>query len=375
MAQRGRPPKNKPVAETIKKETIRKQCKCCLKERPLEANFYVSNSKFEPDGRTSTCKDCFKEQIDYENLQTVKDVLREMNRPFLDDVWISNKEECNKKGSSDYFGGYLKNVQLNNKSLGWNDSSIENVSVSENRVVIPVKDEADNENKNVYSNDDIVLTPEDIRSQEDCHKLLGYDPFSGYITLDRKFMYAELIPYLDEDTLEDQHKISIIIQLINNNSQIRKMDQLINKLSSDFESLLKNSAEIKNLTAIKKQITDNNDKLAKENAIAIKHRGDKKAGRSTLGYIMKDLRELGFENAEEDYYDMKKAYGMQMTADISAKAIVSQLNFDEKDIEDMFKNQRDLIEELQSAKEELEEKLRLANKQIIELKLSGESNA
>jgi hypothetical protein len=364
-------------------------CISCKKEHNIKTGFYHTNSTLYDDGKYPVCKECLTKNLPLANpkdlnyISAVNGLLAEINRPYIHELWLISAEESERR-DMDFLGVYMKNISMpHTKELSHKDSDIitDKESMlhqeqgpspeSTNKMNITTSNVATNK----YEDEDVVLTPEDIQSQRDCHRLLGYDPFDGYLALDRKFMYAEIIPYLDEDTLEDQHKISIIIQLINNNSQIRKMDLLINKLSSDFESLLKNSAEIKNLTAIKKQITDNNDKLAKENAIAIKHRGDKKAGRSTLGYLMKDLRELGFEDAEEDYYDMKKAYGMKMTADISSKAIISQLNFDEKDIEDMFKDQRDLIIELQRSKEELEERLRLANKQILDLKTSGEANA
>jgi len=380
----------KPVRKKRSKNPLLyRVCISCKKEHNIKTGFYHTNSTLYDDGKYPVCKECLTKNLPLANpkdlnyISAVNGLLAEINRPYIHELWLISAEESERR-DMDFLGVYMKNISMpHTKELSHKDSDI--ITDKDSMLHQEANSPSDNEKKegskpisesqNKYDDEDIVLTSEDIQSQKDCHRLLGYDPFDGYLALDRKFMYAEIIPYLDEDTLEDQHKISIIIQLINNNSQIRKMDLLINKLSSDFESLLKNSAEIKNLTAIKKQITDNNDKLAKENAIAIKHRGDKKAGRSTLGYLMKDLRELGFEDAEEDYYDMKKAYGMKMTADISSRAIISQLNFDEKDIEDMFKDQRDLIIELQRSKEELEERLRLANKQILDLKTSGETNA
>lgn len=359
-------------------------CIKCDKEKKLNSEYYSIDGDLYKNGKHPVCKNCLTSKlppadpnnIDY--IEGIKKILGEINRPFVHQLWLVSIDEA-KRRNWDLFGVYMKNVSLpQNKHLTFKDSDeIGLVGSNKDDSNTPLIKNAPliTSNSGVYENNNVVLTDEDIQSQKDCLRLLGYDPFDGYLTLDRKFMYAELIPYLDEDTLEDQHKISIIIQLINNNSQIRKMDLLINKLSSDDQSLLKNNTEIKNLTGIKKQISDNNDKLAKENAIAIKHRGDKKAGRSTLGYLMKDLRELGFDAAEEDYYDMKKAYGMQMTAEISSKAIISQLNFDEKDTEDIIKEQRTLITELQQAKEELEEKLRLANLRINELRNKGDLDA
>ncbi|MGG1663080.1 hypothetical protein [Brevibacillus sp. NRS-1366] len=348
----------------------KKLCTKCNGDKRIDTNFYKSLSDQHSDGRYPTCKVCLKNGLpdfkdEYtEHVNKVKELLLQMNRPFISELWDSTVV---KNKDKDIFGLYMKNVQLNYNELTWKDS-IFDCSTSTLKTIF---EESSDEDSTEYDNQRIELSLEDIQSQKDCIRLLGYDPFSGYSKFDRKFLYAELIPYLDEETLEDQYKISIIIQILNNNNQIRKIDLLINNLSSDEKAFLSNSGEIKQLTSVKKQIIESNDKLSKENAIAIKHRGDKKAGRSTLGYLMKDLRELGFENAEEDYYDMKKAYGMQVTADISNKSILSQLNFDEKDLEDMLKEQRDLLLNYQDKIMELEEKLRLANEQILELKKNG----
>jgi hypothetical protein len=205
---------------------------------------------------------------------------------------------------------------------------------------------------------EIEITEEDLQVKEDVIRLIGYDPFAGYSKFDQKFLYNDLSPYLDEDTLDDNFKLSQIIQIVNNNNQIRKIDLIINNMSCDVKSLLANHGDIKSLTQTKKNIVDNTDKIAKENSISVKHRGDKTAGKSTLTYLMKNYRELGFEDAEQDYYDQKKANGMKLVADISNKSILEQLQFDENDINDMFFTQRQLIEQLNQKVLELEEENR-----------------
>ena len=155
----------------------------------------------------------------------------------------------------------------------------------------------------------------------------------------------------------------IILNLVKYSNMIiivnKKIDLIINNMSCDVKSLLANHGDIKSLTQTKKNIVDNTDKIAKENSISVKHRGDKTAGKSTLTYLMKNYRELGFEDAEQDYYDQKKANGMKLVADISNKSILEQLQFDENDINDMFFTQRQLIEQLNQKVLELEENRQL----------------
>jgi len=207
----------------------------------------------------------------------------------------------------------------------------------------------------------VQLNEQDLQVKEDVIRLIGYDPFAGYSNFDQKFLFNELITYLDEDTLDDAFKLSQVLQLVNNNNQIRKIDLVISTLSNDAKTLISNQGEIKSLSATKSQIVGSTDKIAKENSISVKNRGDKSAGKSTLSSLMKQYRELNFEDAEQDYYDQNKAYGMKMTADISNKSLLEQLQLDENDYTDMLNTQRGLIQEYQSRIEDLEEENRQLN--------------
>lgn len=74
--------------------------------------------------------------------------------------------------------------------------------------------------------------------------------------------------------------------------------------------------------------------------------------------MMDYLRELGFEDAEVDYYDQKKAYGMQRAADISMKAMAEQIQFDENDVSEIIIEQRNLIRDMENRILNLEEENR-----------------
>lgn len=344
-------------------------CTECKTNKNLTTGFYmVKNNILYPSNRLGVCKVCLKKQIYNEDktvdIEKFKNVLQQLNLPYLQDVYDVSKSQ------NDIVGDYFR--QINSmpqyQGLTWNNSMNEEVDKPNNDKV------QEEDNKLIFIEETVVITEEDKKIQQDVMKLLGYDPFIGYSTFDQKFLYGELIPYLDEETLEDQYKVSVILQILNNNNQIRKIDLAINNLSSNALSLIENDSKVKSLTAIKSQIAKQSDNLSKENGIAVKHRGDKKAGRSTLGFMMKDLRELTFNDAEENFYDMETAHGMQMVADISNKSILSQLNFDEKDIDDMFKQQRDYIKQLENANRELEEKIRLLSENLIKLQEECNSN-
>ena len=200
--------------------------------------------------------------------------------------------------------------------------------------------------------------------RQDVIKMVGYDVFGSATKDDQKYLYNDLISYLDEETLEDSFKLSVVIQIVQNNNQIRKIDDAISNGDLKADPKL-----IRDLSEIKQKIVSNNDKLAKENAISVKNRGDKSAGRSTLTYMLKQYRELNFDDAEVDYYDQLKAYGMKVCADISNKSLLDQLSFDENDYIDIINTQRDLVQEYGMRITELEEENRVLHKKIQELEI------
>jgi hypothetical protein len=133
-----------------------------------------------------------------------------------------------------------------------------------------------------------------------------------------------------------------------------------------------NHGDVKSLSDTKSKIVASTDKIAKENSISVKNRSDKRSGRSTLTYKMKELRELNFREAEANYYDQMKAIGMQRVSDISAKSIWEQLQFDENDYTVMIKEQKDLIAQLYKQLDELKEEVRKIH--AGEIAVKGEFN-
>lgn len=209
---------------------------------------------------------------------------------------------------------------------------------------------------------------DESRIRDEVIDILGYDPFEGYPEADRKYLFFELSKYLDEDTVEDSFKTAVIIQIVNNNNQIRQYDSLIANLNPTTKS-----EEIKRLSALKKDLTANNDKLAKENEISVKNRSDKGAGKSTLTYLMRDLREKDFKEAEANYYDQLRSEGTLWAIEMSNRAIKENAMFDENDQQEIFDNQRILIQELQQKLDDATEQNRLLMIENNQLKSGDES--
>jgi hypothetical protein len=93
-------------------------------------DFFLSNSDLHADSRYPVCKQCLKENLDINNLNSVQEILMNLNRPFLMDLWLSSVDESNRT-KREPFGMYIKNVQLNYKNLTWKDSVFEIQHVKE----------------------------------------------------------------------------------------------------------------------------------------------------------------------------------------------------------------------------------------------------
>jgi len=206
---------------------------------------------------------------------------------------------------------------------------------------------------------ELKWTPEELRNRDEVIEIIGYDPFEGYLNNDRKFLFSELIKYFDEDISDDTYKLSQVIQIVNNNNQIRRYDLLISSLNP-----LGNNNEIKSLNGLKKDLVSSNDKMAKENEISVKNRSNKEIGKSTLTYLMRDLREKNFEKVEVDYYDQLRSEGTLWAIEMSNRAIKQNGMFDENDKQELFDIQKNLIENLQKKLDDEMEKNRLLNIQL-----------
>lgn len=73
---------------------------------------------------------------------------------------------------------------------------------------------------------------------------------------------------------------------------------------------------------------------------------------------MKDLDLIGFRNAKINMYDVDYCKGMQQVAEISARAQINQIGFDENVMNEIGTIRRELVEQLQKEKDKAEERAR-----------------
>lgn len=195
---------------------------------------------------------------------------------------------------------------------------------------------------------------QDKQNRDYATDVVGYDPFEEYPEEGRKFLFNQLSPYLeDESNTDDAYKLSQILQIIKNNYQIDICDKKMSQLDP-----LQDAKSIQTLSDIKNKLVQSNDKIAKENEISVKNRSNKDAGKSTLTYLMRDLREKDFDKAEADYYDQLRGAGTQWAISVSQKAMLDHCLFDENDKKEIYEIQLKLIDDLYKEVDDKKEQIR-----------------
>ena len=330
------------------------KCSCCGKivQEP-EGKFFkvIQNSLYNGnDGFSNICTYCcddffarMREKYQDEKIALLV-TCAEMGWFFSEKTYMQMKE----KNSGDIrLGDYIKRLNLSqNKNLTFVDYVMSSINSEQ---FLRSKQEADEMMEENW-------TDEERKNVDTVIEVIGYDPFAGYQSSDRRYLFGELVKYLDdEEVVDDNYKLSQIIQIVNNNNQIRQYDLLIAQLKP-----LTDSKDIQVLNEMKGKLVQSNDKIAKENEISVKNRSNKDIGKATLTYLMRDLREKDFDRAEAAYYDQLKSEGSRWAAEVSMNAIQKNTFFDENDMREIDGIKRQMVVDLQEKVDDLmEEKRRL----------------
>lgn len=338
------------------------KCSCCGKivQEP-EGKFFkvIQNSLYNGnDGFSNICTYCcddffarMREKYQDEKIALLV-TCAEMGWFFSEKTYMQMKE---KNGGDIRLGDYIKRLNLSqNKNLTFVDYVMASINSEQ---FLRSKQEADEMMEENW-------TDEERKNVETVIEVIGYDPFAGYQSSDRRYLFGELVKYLDdEEVVDDNYKLSQIIQIVNNNNQIRQYDLLIAQLKP-----LTDSKDIQVLNEMKGKLVQSNDKIAKENEISVKNRSNKDIGKATLTYLMRDLREKDFDRAEADYYDQLKSKGSRWAAEVSMNAIQKNTFFDENDMREIDGIKRQMVVDLQEKVDDLMEEKRQLLVEIQRLK-------
>ena len=365
--------KSSTKASTIKKSMTTTQeaidekylCYGCGKKQK-RSEFYSSTDPFNTVGIIPYCKNCLEKIArNYNNnYKQFGDVTKaslmaaceRADVPYLETLWEASLNEVNnpnlKKPKTNVWAAYIKNVKLGQyNGMRWRDGDL----FKENGVNI----KSDTEDKIAST-----MTPEVLdeykTNKRDIIRLIGYDPFANYpVEQDLPVLYAQLISFIDEETKNDGMKMNAVIQIVQAFNQIQKLNDAINELSADTKKLNSNNGTIKQHADTISKLLSGANALAKDNGISVNFNNSKSKGQNTLTGKMKELDLIGFRDAKINMYDIDYCKGMQQVAEISAKAQVDQIGFDENVMMEISNIRRELVDDLQKQRDKAVERARL----------------
>ena len=75
-----------------KEKPNKKVCLKCLEEKNPDRDFYKSYSKWHGDGRLPYCKICLKGNLIENDINSVREIMRVIDRPYFHEMWGKAKE-------------------------------------------------------------------------------------------------------------------------------------------------------------------------------------------------------------------------------------------------------------------------------------------
>ena len=358
---------------TVKKTAVDDKlylCPYCLKEKK-RTEFYMSTDPLVLTGITSICKDCAKKiALNWDERRqeygtctkaSIQEALERLDKPYIESLYNSSYLEWanpNAKNSrTTVWDAYIKNVGLKNyKGMRWRDSDIYDVYVERAKQTAKIELDKEDRLPDAYLPE---VNEEYKTNRRDVIRMTGYDPFANYpIEEDKPMLYAQIVSFIDEETKNDGMKMNAIIQIVKSFNQISKINDAIDELSSDTMKLNNNNGTIKQLADTVSKLLSGANALAKDNGISVNFNNSKSKGQNTLTGKMKELDLIGFRDAKINMYDVEYCKGMQQVAEISAKAQVDQIGFDENVIDEIQGVRRELIDTLQKERDKAIERAR-----------------
>ena len=356
-------------------------CHYCLKEKK-KSDFYMSTDPLVLSGITSICKECTKKiALNWDERRqeygtctkaSIQEALERLDKPYIESLYNSSYLEWadpnSKNPRTTVWDAYIKNVGLKNyKGMRWRDSDIYDVYVEKAKQTAKIELDKEDRLPDAYLPE---VNEEYKTNRRDVIRMTGYDPFANYpIEDDKPMLYAQIVSFIDEETKNDGMKMNAIIQIVKSFNQISKINDAIDELSSDTMKLNNNNGTIKQLADTVSKLLSGANALAKDNGISVNFNNSKSKGQNTLTGKMKELDLIGCRDAKINMYDIDYCKGMQQVAEISSKAQVDQIGFDENVMDEIQNIRRELVDTLQKERDKAVErsrKLLVENKDLKE---------
>ena len=112
--------------------------------------------------------------------------------------------------------------------------------------------------------------------------------------------------------------------------------------------------------------------FSKDHGFAEKYATAKSRGSGSLGYIIKEMNEKGYDRGAVNKFDIDTAAAMKQVADISSSSMAKQVALSDSDKAAMIKDQSIMINRMRETMEKQAEELRLLREKHLKSELLDE---
>ena len=364
-------------------------CTCCGKPKVQDEYFLVyaetDMGRIAPDGKmySHICKDCCKKLYEYlyyekankDGEEAMKWLCSYLNIYFDDITYFKAKDAMEKNGKKNHIVEEYMNVVSRSATLKGktflespNIGSINSGSGGSSEKAEKIMKSADG---SVSNDTESVWSKEDLNAKRLVLKMVGYDPFYYEDEETRKILYKDLLGMLEQGMELDGMKVQGAIQIVLGFKNIRELSEKY-KQKTMADAPVK---ELKEIADLKKKELDTITDFSKNNGFGERFAISKAKGENTFTGIMAKMNEMKYEDAILNMYDIETSKSINQAAEASFAAIFSQLNMSEAEVYKTCQDQLKKLVEMQRENTTLKENLRLAKREIAEMKLEKEKEA
>lgn len=364
-------------------------CTCCGKPKAQDEYFLVyaetDMGRIAPDGKmySHICKDCCKKLYEYlyyekankDGEEAMKWLCSYLNIYFDDITYFKGKDAMEKNGKKNHIVEEYMNVVsrsatlkgktfLESPNIGSVNSGSGGSSEKAEKIIKSTDGSVSNDTESVWSK-------EDLNAKRLVLKMVGYDPFYYEDEETRKILYKDLLGMLEQGMELDGMKVQGAIQIVLGFKNIRELSEKY-KQKTMADAPVK---ELKEIADLKKKELDTITDFSKNNGFGERFAISKAKGENTFTGIMAKMNEMKYEDAILNMYDIETSKSINQAAEASFAAIFSQLNMSEAEVYKTCQDQLKKLVEMQRENTTLKENLRLAKREIAEMKLEKEKEA
>lgn len=364
-------------------------CTCCGKPKVQDEYFLVyaetDMGRIAPDGKmySHICKDCCKKLYEYlyyekankDGEEAMKWLCSYLNIYFDDITYFKAKDAMEKNGKKNHIVEEYMNVVsrsatlkgktfLESPNIGSVNSGSGGSSEKAEKIIKSADGSVSNDTESIWSK-------EDLNAKRLVLKMVGYDPFYYEDEETRKILYKDLLGMLEQGMELDGMKVQGAIQIVLGFKNIRELSEKY-KQKTMADAPVK---ELKEIADLKKKELDTITDFSKNNGFGERFAISKAKGENTFTGIMAKMNEMKYEDAILNMYDIETSKSINQAAEASFAAIFSQLNMSEAEVYKTCQDQLKKLVEMQRENTTLKENLRLAKREIAEMKLEKEKEA